>query len=243
MSFLWSITYLIGILVLLLPFVVAAALRFLLRNFSFKTGVGGPLTLSGIMFRIPIKMNLQALIQVESVSLKLQLPPNILEFIQQPKPFRFLKIVVSGLQVNLLLKDDFKKWSSSKIELLSMIDEMRQKMKRLGLLSPKQSVPLEPVVVDSEFPTIKKFSEHFQIEAIDTSINFYVYSMEDIRPVQLKDCDTMNIREFCRECLSDEKFKSKYLTSRIFIPKCEGKMLRMMESYCEIQLTAGTVLL
>jgi hypothetical protein len=58
MSFLWYFAYFIGIIVLLMPFLVAAALRFLLRNVSFKTGVGGPLTLSGIMFRIPIKMNL-----------------------------------------------------------------------------------------------------------------------------------------------------------------------------------------
>jgi len=135
MSFLWYIASLIGIIVLLLPFVVAATLRFLLRNVSFKTGVGGPLTLSGVMFRIPIKMNLQALIQIETISLKFHLPPNLLEFLQQPKPK--LKIVLTGLQVNLLLKDDFEKWSTSKIELLSMIDEMRQKMKTLGLLSNK----------------------------------------------------------------------------------------------------------
>jgi hypothetical protein len=68
--------------------------------------------------------------------------------------------VLNGLQVNLLLKDDFKKWSTSKIELLSMIDEMRHQMKRLGLLSHKQSAPLEPIV-EPKFMTIKKFSEHF----------------------------------------------------------------------------------
>jgi hypothetical protein len=40
-----------------------------------------------------------------------------------------------GLQVNLLLRDDFDKWNDSKIELLYVIEQFRMKLSRLGLLN------------------------------------------------------------------------------------------------------------
>jgi|LauGreDrversion4_2_1035121.scaffolds.fasta_scaffold14418_2 hypothetical protein len=46
-----------------------------------------------------------------------------------------INVEIRGMQINILLKDEFKKWYDSKIELISMIDETREKMRRLGLLS------------------------------------------------------------------------------------------------------------
>ena len=33
-----------------------------------------------------------------------------------------------------MVRDDFEKWGSSKIELLTVIDDIRNRLKRLGLL-------------------------------------------------------------------------------------------------------------
>lgn len=57
----WLIKYLLFtlmVIILIVPFVVVAILRIILRKYSFKAHVGGLLSFHSIMMRIPVKMNL-----------------------------------------------------------------------------------------------------------------------------------------------------------------------------------------
>ena len=47
---------------------------------------------------------------------------------------KIIRIHTNGIQVNLLLRDDFDKWNDSKIELLHVIEQFRLRLSRLGNL-------------------------------------------------------------------------------------------------------------
>ena len=135
MSILWTSLFVLVVLVLVVPFIAVTVLRILMRKFSFKASVAGPLSFHSIVFRLPVKMNLQLLIRIQNVSLSFHIPKSFNEIFGVQGPFfPWFKVSINGLQVNFLLRDDFKKWGNQKIELLEIITRTRQKLMALGLL-------------------------------------------------------------------------------------------------------------
>ena len=122
----------------IVPFIAVTALSFFLRKFSFTARVNGPLTLTDVMLRYQVKMNFAIVVRVEKIQLRPSIPYNLFE-LHVPQPERFLRLHTYGLQINLMVRDDFNKWGSSKIELLTVIDEIRNRLKRLGLLKWTQT--------------------------------------------------------------------------------------------------------
>ena len=102
----------------IVPKLIIFVLCIVLRKHSFYASIGGPLTLNDVMLRIPIKMNFAILIHLDQIRIKFGRPG----FGFFNKSEKLIGIHGQGLQVMLLLRDDFDKWNDSKIELLQMID-------------------------------------------------------------------------------------------------------------------------
>lgn len=119
----------------IVPKLVVFALCFVLRKFSFYASVGGPKTLNNLILRIPLKMNWAILIRVEQISIQFGIFPT---------SDKLIGIYVEGLQVNLMLRDDFDKWTQNNIELLDVIKAFHQRLSRLGLLKSDNSYIRKP---------------------------------------------------------------------------------------------------
>lgn len=119
MSVFQSLLLVTAVIFLVLPFIAVAALRILLRKYSFKASVSGPLSFHSIILRLPVKMNLQVILRIQNLSLSFKLPKSFNEiFSVQGPPTSWFHLSVHGFQINILLRDDFKKWGNHKIELL-----------------------------------------------------------------------------------------------------------------------------
>ena len=123
---LWLVIFAVACLYII-PKICVWILRFYLRKFSFSASIGGFLTFNDVLLCLPIKMNCRLLVRIEQFEIRISAP---LDGTNQG----WIRLVTTGLQLNILLRDDFEGWSSSKIELLNMIDNQRQRMSRLGLL-------------------------------------------------------------------------------------------------------------
>ena len=56
-----------------------------------------------------------------------------------------------------MVRDDFEKWGSNKIELLTVIDDIRNRLKRLGLLRQTEYNGMKnPYHQEESQPTAKK---------------------------------------------------------------------------------------
>ena len=98
MSILWTLLFFVVVLVLVVPFIAVTVLRILMRKFSFKASVAGPKSFHSIVFRLPIKMNLQLVIRIQNVSLNFHMPKSLNEvFGVQGPSFPWLKISIQGL--------------------------------------------------------------------------------------------------------------------------------------------------
>ena len=75
-------------------------------------------------------------------------------------------------------------------------------------------------------PTLRNIICQSQVICIDTSINFWVYSMSDLRENQ-RNMDEVNLTQFYRQCMQDPEYRRKYNNARIFIPKAEGALQRI----------------
>ena len=74
-----------------------------------------------------------------------------------PQNERLIQIKTYGLQINLMVRDDFEKWGSSKIELLTVIDDIRNRLKRLGLLRQTENFGMKnPYPDTAPQPAAKK---------------------------------------------------------------------------------------
>jgi len=89
---------------------------------------------------------------------------------------------------------------------------------------------------------LRKWITQFNCEATDTTINFYVYSMESLKE-DLRDIDELNIAQFYQECLSKKEFDEKYLCSSLVVPSAEARVIQMDDEECELLLHGPTVLL
>lgn len=63
-----SIVFIIILLVIMMPYTILMALKFLLSKFSFTAKVKGFFTFSDIMLKFPIHLNFFLLIRIESIS-------------------------------------------------------------------------------------------------------------------------------------------------------------------------------
>lgn len=64
MSFLKTLASVAITVIVILPFIAVTALRILLRKYSFKASVGGPVSFHSIVMRLPVKMNLQLVVRI-----------------------------------------------------------------------------------------------------------------------------------------------------------------------------------
>jgi len=58
----------------IVPKLIIFVLCIVLRKFSFYASVGGPLTLNGVMLRIPLKKNFSILIRIEQIRIQISMP-------------------------------------------------------------------------------------------------------------------------------------------------------------------------
>ena len=122
---------------------------------------------------------------------------------------KLISLHTIGLQVNLLLRDDFDKWNDHKIELLHMIDTFRNRLSRLGLLSDangkqpgKKEEPLIPRGADEKdwCETIKNLLDAASFVSHRTQISFFVYKMDGLEEFY-RNIDEVNIRMFYQRCI------------------------------------------
>lgn len=133
----------------------------------------------------------------------------------------------------MLLRDDFAKWNDSKIELLNVIDQFRQKLSRLGMLNEQPPAPDQNAAAsndgeksgeanDDKAPkdwseeTIRNLLESSTLVAENTQVNFFVYKMDDLEEF-LRNIDTVDAQMFYHRCIQDVEFQRKYNCGRIFI--------------------------
>ena len=105
------------------PYLICFFLKFALWKYQFTSKPLSflPTGYKDIMTRIPIGLNLYVLISVKQVTFNLW-PP--------------VKIHITGLSINVLIKNEFHQWKNHKIELYKMLNDIRTRLKRIGLLSP-----------------------------------------------------------------------------------------------------------
>ena len=99
------ILFLIGI-ISLIPYTIVMILKFALWKHSFTAKVYGFFSFKEIMVRIPLQLNFSIIIKIERLSFHFTFNSRI------------LKISTYGLQVNLLIRNDFNLWTTKKIEIL-----------------------------------------------------------------------------------------------------------------------------
>lgn len=109
-------------LVAIIPYIIVVGLKFVLWKFSFTARVKGFFSFSDIMIRVPLHLNFSLLIRIERLSFSFTMSSKI------------LKISTYGLQVSILVRNDFKLWTTKKIELLQMLEDIRTTLKRKGIL-------------------------------------------------------------------------------------------------------------
>jgi len=80
MSFLFYTLVAILTFLVVLPVALVYGLRLILRRNQFSAGVAGPLTFTNLMLRVPIKMNLQVIVRIDTLQLKLSLPSKLADF-------------------------------------------------------------------------------------------------------------------------------------------------------------------
>ena len=115
----------------MIPWIITFGLRFVLWRYHFKATVGGPFTYEKITLRLPIKMNCYILFQIDQICLK----PSLFNWIfPSQETDSILKIQVTGLKVNIMIRDDLETWASNKMELLRMIELTKTKLIQYGLL-------------------------------------------------------------------------------------------------------------
>ena len=103
-----------------LPYMLCLSLRFLLWKFGLRITASGPFSYSDIMLNVPVKLNYNILIRVRRLRLRV-LPAQ-----------KMFSLQVEGLQVYLTLKNQFSEWQRNKVQLLHMVEELKNVLSRKG---------------------------------------------------------------------------------------------------------------
>ena len=105
-----------------IPYAIVNILRFVLWKQGFTARVYGFLSFGDIMVRIPLHLNFSILIKIERLSFHFTVSSRV------------LKVSLYGFTVNILVRNDFNLWTTKKIEILQMLEDIRTSLKRKGLL-------------------------------------------------------------------------------------------------------------
>lgn len=105
-----------------IPYTIVILLKFFMWKHSFTARVSGFFTFSELMLRVPLHLNFSLLFRIEKLSFSFSLTS------------RMLKISTYGLQMSILVRNDFNLWATKKIEILQMLEDIRTTLKRKGQL-------------------------------------------------------------------------------------------------------------
>jgi hypothetical protein len=105
-----------------IPYFLVVLLKFFLWKLSFSVRFSGFTTFTEIMLRVPLHLNFSLLIRIERLAISFSLTS------------RMLKIQPYGFQLCLLVRKDFNLWATKKIEILQMLEDIRNTLKRKGCL-------------------------------------------------------------------------------------------------------------
>ena len=115
-------------LFLVVPYLVCMILKFALWKYQFSGKPTSPFfwfTYRDIILNVPLGLNQNLLISVRELQFKMY--PN-------------LKIHVCGLSISILIKNEFLQWKNHQIEMLKMLEDIRTRLRRSGLLSVNTGV-------------------------------------------------------------------------------------------------------
>jgi len=112
---------------LIIPYLICVFLKFAFWKYQFTSKPLSflPTGYKDIMMRIPIGLNLYVLVSIQQITFNLW-PP--------------VKIHITGLSINVLIKNEFNQWKNHQIELFKMLDDIRTRLKRGGLLSAQSAI-------------------------------------------------------------------------------------------------------
>ena len=188
------------------------------------------------------------LIRAEQVRIVLGLPG--LDIINATK--KLLTVRTTGLQVNLLLRDDFDKWNSQKINLLDLIKQFQLRLDRLGLLNNEDSQKQQDGEEERRRSrdsaedermreTLKNILANSLVEAETTKVSFFVYKMDGLEEFY-RNIDEVNIPLFYQRCLQDKEFQRKYNCMRLYLTTAEATFVRMDEDSFDVRVKSPELL-
>ena len=104
------------------PYFLVLLLKFFLWKHSFTARVSGFTTLSELLLRVPLHLNFSLLLRIERLTVTFSLGS------------RMLRVQPYGLQICLVVREEFNMWATKKIEVLQMLEDIRTTLKRKGCL-------------------------------------------------------------------------------------------------------------
>jgi hypothetical protein len=80
------------------------------------------------MLRIPWTFNIHVVIHIDNIALDIGLLPPSFSLWTNLESWGFFRIITQGLKINLMLRDDTQKWSNDKIDLLKLIEVIKNRL-------------------------------------------------------------------------------------------------------------------
>lgn len=124
MSLLIIILFILLALFLVIPYLICVILKFGLWKYQFTSKPSTLFSLTNykdVLLRVPIGLDQNLIIFIRQISFNV---------------WPIVKIKISGLSVSILIKNEFNQWKNHQIELLKMLDDIRTRLKRMGMLQP-----------------------------------------------------------------------------------------------------------
>ncbi len=113
---------------LVVPYFLCIIMKFALWKYQFTSKPSSPFSLTSykdIILRVPIGLNQNILISIKYISFKF---------------WPVIKISLQGLSISILIKNEFSQWKNHQIELFKMLDDIRVRLKRNGMLSENTNI-------------------------------------------------------------------------------------------------------
>ena len=116
--------------VVVTPYFICVILRFALWKYQFQgkpTQLFNLTSYKDIIMKINAGLNMNLLISINQLSVQF---------------WPIIKINISGLQISILVKNEFNQWKNHQIELFKMLDDIRTRLKRGGMLQTSSSLKM-----------------------------------------------------------------------------------------------------
>ena len=78
-TLLLNLLVMLCLVLLVVPYIAVFCLRVLLRQYGFRASVGGPKTFTNICLKTTVKMNLQVLVNIQSIKIEFRFPQSLTE--------------------------------------------------------------------------------------------------------------------------------------------------------------------